>query len=339
MRRYKGMRMYGKQDNLSSDQAERWIVRLHADDCGPAERAAFERWRAASVAHAAAYDSVARLHRQAASLRGDPLLQAAARTARIHTARVRERRASWRRGVSLAVAALLLVAVGGASWYVWNPAQPEQRYVTGVGEKRNLRLDDGSMVLLDTASVVAVQYRRKQREVVLEQGQAQFIVASQPSRPFIVHARGGVVRAIGTRFQVRSDPDWVQVTLLEGKVEVNAPPPASGAAAAAVLVPGEQLRYGPGGRWERRAADLEVAQGWTQGELVFRNRPLGEIVTEMNRHTVVQLRLIDPSLRDLPISGVFYDNNQQSLVRALERGWSLHAEQASPDEIMLRRRE
>ncbi len=331
--------MFGEQDNQGGNQAERWITRLHSDDCGPAERAEFERWRSASTEHASAYESAARLHQQAASLRGDPLLQAAARNARIHTARARERRASWRRGLSLAVAATLVVAVVGLGGYAWNPAQPEQRYATGVGEKRSLRLDDGSVVLLDTASAITVRYRRKQRDVVLEQGQAQFTVASQPSRPFIVHARGGTVRAVGTRFQVRADPAWVQVTLLEGKVQVNAPVPRPGPDHSAVLVPGEQLRYGEQGQWERYATDLEVAQGWIQGELVFRNRPLGEIVGEMNRHTVVQLRLADPSLRDLPISGVFYDNNQQSLIRALERGWSLQAVQASSDEIVLQRRD
>lgn len=331
--------MHGRQDNQHDVQAERWLARLHADDCGPAEQAAFERWRAASPEHATAYRRADRLHQRAASLRGDPLLQAATRNARIHTARARERRASWRWGVSLAAAASLLVAVGAFGWYAWNPAEPEQRYATAVGEKRSLQLEDGSTVLLDTDSAITVQYRRKQRDVVLQQGQAQFTVASQAARPFTVHAHGGAVSAIGTRFQVRAERASVRVTLLEGKVRVSGPAPVSGAVPAAMLAPGEQLSYGDDGRWDRQPADLEVAQGWIQGELVFRNRPLREIVDEMNRHSNVKLRLGDASLHDLPISGVFYDNNQKSLIRALEHGWSLRAEPVVDGEIVLSRRE
>ncbi len=331
--------MQGRQDRERDEQAERWLARLHADDCASADRAAFERWRGTSPEHATAYRRAERLHQRAASLRGDPLLQAAARNARIHTARAREHRASWRQGLSLAAAASLLIAGGAFGWYAWNPAQPEQRHTTQVGEKRSLRLEDGSTVLLDTGSAITVQYRRKQRDVVLERGQAQFTVASQPARPFTVHARGGAVRAVGTRFQVRADHASVQVTLLEGKVQVSGPAPSSGAASTAMLAPGEQLRYGDDGLWDRRTADLEVVQGWTLGELVFRNRPLREIVDEMNRHTTVKLRLGDSSLHDLPISGVFYDNNQQSLIRALEHGWSLRAEPTSDEEIVLRRRD
>src|SRR5690606_28423958 len=110
---------------------------------------------------------------------------------------------------------------------------------------------DGSTVLLDTNSVITVEYRRKQRDVTLRQGQAQFSVASQPSRPFIVHAGRGSVRAVGTEFQVRKIRDTVQVTLLEGIVAVDAPRTSDRQARRTRLQPGDQLRFDANGLWSR----------------------------------------------------------------------------------------
>jgi transmembrane sensor len=331
------MDMHDLRHNRSNEQAELWLARLHADDCTTQQRDAFERWRAMSDANAEAYEHAYAIHQRALSLRGDPLLQAATRNARIRTAQAKAKRAFWHRGWSVAAAASVLAFVAGLGWYKWNPAEPAQHFATNVGEKRSIQLEDGSIVLLDTASAITVQYRRKQRDVELQQGQAQFTVVSQKSRPFTVFAAGGSVRAVGTRFQVRADAGAAQVLLLEGKVEVRGPPQGKGAAAVAMLAAGEQVRYGDG-MWLRSRADMEVAQGWTQGELVFRARPLGEVIAEMNRYSTVKLRLGDATLEDVSVSGVFYDNNQQSLVRALELGWGLRAQPRVNDEIVLLRR-
>lgn len=336
-----GMQDTRKNGNYGShhgEQAERWLARLQAPDCGTDERVEFERWQAERPEHARAYAHAERLYQRSALLRADPALQAATRNARIRTAHARERNRSLRWGLSLAAAASLVLVAGLVGWRNWNPVQSLGRYATEVGERRSIELHDGSTVLLDTNSAITVEYRRKQRDVTLQRGQAQFSVASQPDRPFIVHAGSGSVRAVGTEFQVRRIRDTVQVTLLEGIVAVNASPAPDGQARHTRLQPGDQLRFDARGLWARSDADLEVAQGWTRGELVFRRRPLRELIAEMNRHTRTKLRLGDPALGDLPVSGVFYDNDQSSLILALEHGWSLRAARASPDEIVLHRR-
>lgn len=315
-------------------EAERWFMRLQMPDCTPADRAAFAQWRLASPTNAAAYAQVERIFQHAASVAIDPRLQAASRAALTRLAHERKgRRLRW--AIPLASAAVLLLAVG-VGWRWWNPAQPERHFATTVGEQHALTLDDGSRVLLDTDSSLAVRYSRKRRELLLERGQAQFTVVPQPQRPFVVEAGSGAVRAVGTRFQVRKRADAVQVTLLEGVVEVSAPA-AGGEARVARLAAGEQMDFG-GLVWQKRSIDLDVANGWTQGQLVFRRRPLQEVVEEMNRYSAVKLRLGDPSLETLQISGQFYGKDQASLIQALELGWSLRAEHSTADQIVLRRR-
>lgn len=239
--------------------------------------------------------------------------------------------------LSLTSAAALIVALG-IGWRAWSPAWPEHHYSTAVGELRTLALDDGSLALLDTDSALTVRYSRSRREVVLERGQAQFSVAPQPARPFLVHTDLGTVRAIGTEFQVRRRSGRVEVMLVEGVVEVIAST-AGGARRVAKLAPGELLEFNAAGRWDKRPFDPEAVTAWTEGQLVFRSRPLSEVAEEMNRYNTIKIKLGQSSLNDVKISGQFYSNDPTSLIQALELGWSLRAERPSADEIVLYRRD
>ncbi|MFT3790392.1 MAG: FecR family protein [Rudaea sp.] len=320
-----------------SDAAEHWFQRMHAADCTPAERAAFEQWRAEYPGHADAYARTEHLYHRAAELRFDPQWRAMARAARQRTAR----RARVRHGLlwGLPLAAMLVLALG-AGWFAWDPKEPPQHYATAVGERRTLTLADGSSVVLDTDSALAVNYSRSQRRLILERGRAQFSVQPQPQRPFIVSVDQGSVRAVGTEFQISRRAANVQVILLKGVVTVSAPAEtAAGQERTATLAAGEQLNFDAGPLWAKKTADVDAAKGWTHGELKFDRRPLADVVEEMNRYSAVKIRLGDPTLKDLPVSGAFYDNDQNSLVQALQLGWSLRADRTSPTEITLRRRD
>lgn len=323
-------------DRDRSDQAERWYQRMHAADCTHQERERFRQWQAERPEHAAAYARTEYLYHRAADLRLDPRWRAQAQAARQRTARASRRRGTLRWGLSAAATLLLTIGIGAR---LWDPVPPGQRHVTVTGEQRTLALDDGSSVVLDTDSALTVRYSRRQRRLHLERGQAQFSVAKAADRPFIVQAGDGAVRAIGTQFQIRKDATVVRVTLLEGVVTVTAPAATPrGGERSATLAAGEQLSFDPGELWAMAPANLEVANGWTHGELVFDGRPLVEMIEEMNRYTTAKIRLGDPSLQELQVSGAFYDNDQDSLIQALELGWSLRAERVSPSEIVLYRR-
>ena len=87
-----------------------------------------------------------------------------------------------------------------------------------------------------------------------------------------------------------------------------------------------------------RLADTELARarGWTEGMLVVREWPLARLVAEMNRYSSVPLRLGDPSLGTLPISGSFKASDQHSFLLSLEYGWPIRIDRHTPGEIVLR---
>ncbi|MFC5568502.1 FecR family protein [Lysobacter yangpyeongensis] len=317
-------------------RAEAWLARLSSPECTSADRAAFEDWLAESEANVDAYLQAESVHALARRLASDDLLRAAARRARRNPAI--DRRSVLRRfAMGAAIAATVVLAIGVIRRPKPPPTVPVGRYTTVVGEQRTVALEDGTAMRLDTATTVRVHFARDQRVVEVVQGRVQFTVgadaphAASP-RPFLVKAGSGTVRDIGTTFQVRHVDADVEVGLIEGVVQVT----ADATGTSDTLAPGEQVRIDAQGALQAsQPFDLAVARAWTQGDLVFKERRLDQLIAEMNRYSATPLRLADPALGALTVSGVFHIDDQAALVAALEQGWGLKARRGGNGEIVL----
>lgn len=307
--------------------AEDWFARLSSDSCTATDRMRFEQWRSASPDNERAYRDVERLWRRSGALHRFPDIVEAM------DAPAPRRRPRLGRP-ALAAAASLVLAVGLLWLQPW--AGSGERWRTATGEQRSIVLADGSTVLLDAESELRVRYDEHQRRLELRRGQAQFNVSRDPQRPFTVTAGNGRVTALGTAFQVRLIERALTVTLLEGSISVDAPA-ADGRLRSETLVVGEQLRVVPDrSEWQRAEADLEVVQGWTYGDLVFKEWRLADLIIEMNRYSPVRLRIEDPELDDLLISGRFHAGDHRALLRVLEGGWPVSSRVVGGDILLAR---
>src|SRR5690606_15416457 len=152
----------------------------------------------------------------------------------------------------------------------------------------------------------------------------------------------------GTRFQVRLGEGVGTVTLLQGRVMVDAVPDARRLAGAGTregritLQPGERLAFRPDGalgvRQPLKDTELAQAHGWTEGTLVVREWPLSRLLEEMNRYTESPFRLEDPGLGDLRVSGSFRPDDRESFLLSLEYGWPIEVERKRSGEVVLRSR-
>lgn len=316
----------------TAEEAELWFVRVTDPGCPPEQRAAFERWRAASADNEAAYRQAELLWSLGAeAIADDTFLQFAAHRA----TRAPRRRRPWALP-ALAAAALVAAAILVPRWLPQRERVGSE-YTTAVGQRRTVTLPDGSSMVLDTNSDVRVSYDGTERHIDLLHGRAQFHVQGNKHWPFVVHAQDGTVTAVGTRFQVRLDPDKVHVALLEGKLAIATQ--HDGDSRHASLLAGQQLEFDRSGEiGPVRPVDLQVAEGWTDGKLFVDNWRLVDLVAEMNRYSRTQLELGDPSLADLRISGVFRTDDQKTLLLVLQQGWSIRAAQTAPGRLMLSRR-
>lgn len=234
-----------------------------------------------------------------------------------------------------AALALALAGIGGTlGWLQSRPdaarptvAQTGPRlYQTAIGERTTVTLDDGSVVTLNTASRLRVDYSRAERGVTLLAGQVLFQVAKDKARPFIVTAGNRQVVAIGTEFEVKLEGDQVRVALLEGRVRIRriAPAPAAAPAGSAPRIVAEEATLDPGEQFVTRRDEVRVASAdvadlisWREGRVRFDDTPLVEAVAEMNRYSRTPIVIADPRIAGIRVSGAFRTGQSASFVAAV----------------------
>lgn len=329
-----------------ADEAAAWVLRCDRG-LSAAEQDEFSVWLAADPRHGAQLarhrrhwqrlDGLARWRPEHGE-RPNPDLLAPPRAIRFPI---------WARwAMPLAAAAALALA------YISGTAdRPQPAAVRGRGSitvhtdpNRSRVLPDGTAVELNRDAVIAERFTTTERRVMLERGEAHFVVTKNPARPFIVHAGGIDVRAVGTAFNVRVEAAAVEVLVTEGRVGVERAP-------AGALPPGGEKPLELAARQRAvvsRGAPVEPPQvatltpgeiervlAWQYRLLDFNAAPLSAIAAEFNHRNAVQLVVTDPELAALRISAAFRSDNVDGFVRLLEAGFGVRAERRSEIEIVL----
>lgn len=241
----------------------------------------------------------------------------------------------WRRHRwSIAASVLLLLGIGWTAMpFQHDSSGNVQAFQTATGQRTEVTLPDGSAVTLDSETEMRFAETASERRVDLLRGRAFFRVASNHARPFIVHASGKSVRAVGTAFEVSLDGNEIAVVLTEGKVRVEEA--ANGTGNSAVMAPGRQLVIGANRKWTLSTVDVEKETSWTEGRLIFMHDPLAKAVTEVNRYSAKKLTFQDGAIPDKQIVGVFAAGDVDGFVRALELYGFAKRVPTRNDEILL----
>ena len=329
--------------NQGEDEAAQWCARLAAPDCSVQDRLAFERWRDASAANARAYLSAQRVLRDIDRLAGEARLQAltnrafAEVSAAVVCGMSPKKQRRWRIPAALA-ASVLFAAIGirfAQEIFGKDLASgaPAVAYATAGRQPRTVLLEDGSTVHLDGYSEMIVRMTRRERHIELIAGRAFFEVAHDKSRPFSVLAGHTVTTALGTQFQVVKRSEDIVVTLTEGSVAIE--DVSREHRWHEQLSPGEQLSVSSNLPPSLRRTDAQAATSWTHGRLVFRGTSLADAVEEINRYAGRKIRLGDPSLSDMAVSGSFLVSESDEIVVALAAVLPLRIVNAGDDEVIL----
>lgn len=240
-------------------------------------------------------------------------------------------RAIGRRRVLIGLAAAA-AAVGIASTVTLRLIGTVDHYRTALGETRNVRLGDGSTIHLNTDSSVEVALRDDIRSIKLLKGEAQFDVAHDARRPFIVNADGTLVRAIGTKFNVRLRSDVTELTVIQGIVAVR-----NGASAVRRIESGRSaaVRSGSIAVTHLEPATIKQRTAWQEGLVEFQGDTLAQAVEEFNRYRANPLVIGDPAIASLRVGGAFRLDRSQDFVDALESGFGVRAVPGSDNSIIL----
>jgi transmembrane sensor len=220
-------------------------------------------------------------------------------------------------------------------------AEP-QVIATAVGQQRSATLADGSIVSLNTNTIVEADLKRHTREIYLRKGEAHFQVAHDTARPFLVHAGDAVVRAVGTEFEVRVLADQhVDIVVNEGRVEVRPEvSPALSLADSNGRQAGAAVRaISAGQRLSTASQDYAVTPisaeqlsselAWREGAIIFDGERLADAIAEIERYTDSRITISDPATADLRVGGRFRTGDLQEFFDALQAALPVRVQRTS----------
>ncbi|UFH51595.1 FecR domain-containing protein [Pseudomonas sp. KNUC1026] len=272
------------------EAAARWYVDLRCDAHDQALHEAHQRWLDADPGHRLAWERLGRL--QARFEQVEPGIASAT----LSSARLKRREV-------MKVLSLLIAAgtAGTATWRLTPLPSLMADVHTATGEHKRLQLEDGSQLQLNTATAIDVHYSATLREVQVVRGEILVETAHDTlGRPFIVHTPQGSIRALGTRFLVRSEGAQARVCVLQHAVEIR---PASLLSPVRVEA-GQQLLFSQDTSGAVQTATPQ-ADAWTRGMLVVNNWRLEEVISELQRYRSGYLGC-NQKVANLRISGAFH---------------------------------
>lgn len=302
-------------ENDLQQQAMRWVVRLNSGEASQQDRQAFTRWVQEKEQHREAFFSARTLWQQMGELAlpteenqhthsESPLTT--------KTLKSQPRKLYATIAIPFLIICVLIIQPLYVRYFIAD-------YNTAVGEIQTVYLPDGSTVYLNTDSMIVEHYSAEHRNIELLAGEAEFIVAHDKQRPFIVSAGNGKTRALGTRFVVKYSSDTVRVSVLENAVEISSKNHAS-----VTLKTGYKLEYGDKGLLDIPKTTIESEQNaWRYGKLKFNAQPLKQVIAEINRYLPGKIVLANEDYASHQVSGVFEIKNLDRSVEVIAKSLKL----------------
>ena len=289
-------------------QAAEWLTVLMSDEASEAEHAAWQRWRGADPEHERAWQHIDAVSRRFDGLHRGAAAQALAGTEQQALNGKRRQLLAW---LGVAAGGGLLAAQTGA----WDGVRALRAdYRTATGERREVVLDDGSVLSLNTGSAVNVRFDDSRRLIELLAG--EILVSSGhgagSAAPLVVATREGLVRALGTRFVVRQQDGVSTVEVFESAVEIR---PRDSAGAPLLLAAGRGVAFSRHAPDAPHAIDA-YAGAWSRGQLIVDDVTLGDFLADLARY---RPGVIDcaPAVAQLRLSGVFPLADTQRILNML----------------------
>jgi transmembrane sensor len=183
-------------------------------------------------------------------------------------------------GIAAALAAALLISIVGPAALLRLKAD----HLTAVGERHRIVLEEGSVVVLNTDSAIAVNFSSSAREIVLLKGEAFFTVApDRTARPFVVHGDGLRVVDIGTAFDVALGAADLSVAVQSGIVDASWGTDARPTQRR--LTVGDRLRIDRrNGQARADLVDPLSIAAWRNDQLIVEDATVADVVAELQRH-------------------------------------------------------
>jgi transmembrane sensor len=295
-----------------------WFIRIKDAEADDPLRSKFEQWLMANVAHQQAYadiskvwesfDSTDDLVKLADIADQDAFFQQATHSKKIKNV------------IAGAMAAVAIGMGGLLGFQTWH-AQPTMQIIAQAesGQVKSQRLEDGTLMTMNTGTDIEVTYYRDRRLVTLKRGEAIFEVSRDESRPFIIDSGKAKITVLGTRFAVNRLSKLVRVSVDHGTVKVE-PQNAerSTHTSALILHDGEvaEVKHDntKPSHSHHQASD---AFAFEKGMVIFEEADLDEIAETLSRYRKLPLVAEQPVSSKVHISSMLKTNAIETFINQM----------------------
>lgn len=308
----------------AENEAIHWLARLNSPQFSEKDEKKFMQWLESSPLNQAAYINAEELWE-----RGSILAQLPETPFRKKPIFQLETWQGWAFACTfiIALSGLFLLRTDNTSTY---------QYETAIGEQREIQLDDGSHITLNTNSKLRVELNNKFRRTFLTKGEAFFDV-KKDGRTFDVITTNGTVHVLGTHFSVYQQLTDTLVTVIEGQVALGETPNnPSEFKAITRLQANEYLHIESAKKGEApKKINATTALAWRKKQLVFNGRNLEHVITELSRYFPQQIVLDSAELGSREITAVIPLSDVNTAVNAIAQSLKLNISHDSDQRIHL----
>ena len=297
--------------------AIQWFLRMQHADVEDSERNKFESWLMESRAHQEAYSEVSKLWDRFDSSVALEKLAVAMDQKRFFDQRERTNR--FKKTVAGMLGAIAISMAGMFSYQYWQ-SQPVMQLATQAtfGEVESKRLEDGTLLTMNTGTDIEVTYYRDRRIAKLKRGEAIFEVARDESRPFIVDSGYARVSVLGTRFAVNRMQNVVRISVDHGLVRVEKQNEQGATGSPLTLHKGEvaEIRVDKASplKSDRQAAD---AFSFEKGVITFDKADIHEIAETLSRYRKIPVVAQVDASEQRQITAVIKSQSIETFLRRL----------------------
>lgn len=209
----------------------------------------------------------------------------------------------------------------------------KSEFTVPLGSKSKVLLPDGTEVWLNAGSALNYysNFGSKRRDVFLS-GEGYFKVAKM-KKPFIVHAGGLTVKALGTEFNVKAyaDESITQAILVHGSIAVDKIAPNNEKTRdekeGVILVPGQQVVYHRSAtasaesilaeKLEVRDINPQSAISWKEKCWIIEREELQSLAVKLERKYEIKVVIMGNDLKKFKFTGILKNESIEQVLIAL----------------------
>jgi ferric-dicitrate binding protein FerR (iron transport regulator) len=237
--------------------------------------------------------------------------------------------------LSLKIAASIAIVFSGIWFYKNNGAANEMLVVKSGNKRIEVVLPDSSRVWLNKESELAYEkaFSSTERNVKLE-GEGFFEVQKNPKRPFIIQTGNVQTKVLGTSFNLRNYPAEPNIDLVvaTGRVSFKAKTSED----EAIVTPGNGASIS---KTNNQLSKYRIANNnawsWKSGRLRFDNKPLKEVLRDLERGYGIDLNLQNDNLGTCRFSGNFENAKMEEVLKVLRITLDLNYEKVAKHTIII----